>query len=324
MTLRLESHPDLETTAYTIATPGGHSLQAIALRPRETPPRATVVFIPGFGPDRVHLPGNESHFTPSAMAHLARAGFCALRVEKRGLGGSEGTHSQELGFVEEQHDLEAVMVSLDGPVVLFGHSLGALHAPIVAPLVKNLRGLLLYGTGLYTWTEYCDALLRRTANFLDLPPSETEEIIKAQQHFFAQVFHNHLSLDQLRERSPELAPYLHWFGVEKNYIHRRTEQYWREVYQCPIAQPLIACRAPIATVYGESDWLTFAEEHRAIATMVQQTHPGHGVFFSVPAVDHCLYAQPTQHTAFSARGHGRYAPEVIDTVLPWLISVTED
>ncbi len=313
----LESHPGLTVTERRVRAREGHQLRAVTVHP-EGAPLATVLFIAGFSPDPVHLPGRESLFTPRLMADLARAGFAALRVEKRGVGGSEGAHCRDIGFDAEQSDLRAAVRSVEGPLLIFGHSLGAMHAPMVVDAARDLRGMVLWGAGLRTWTEYCDALTRRTVSLMGDDEPHAESVVRAQQRFFARVLFDGWSLDEVMERERDVKGYLGWLGVSGGYVHRRTLEYWRGVYEARLAEPLVRCGAPVLAAWGESDWLSFRDEHEGIARVVNDARPGEGSFIAVPGVDHFLHARPTMQSSFDGEGRGEYTRAAVEALLPWM------
>jgi len=85
-------------------------------------------FVDSLGWERVR-PRLEQHFT-------------VTRIDRRGRGGSGD--SREYAIEREFEDVVAVVNSLDAPVLLFGHSFGAVCALEAAMRTDKLAGLVLY------------------------------------------------------------------------------------------------------------------------------------------------------------------------------------
>jgi pimeloyl-ACP methyl ester carboxylesterase len=68
--------------------------------------------------------------------------FTVYALDRRGRG--ESGDAADYALEREVEDLAAVVDSLDGPTVVFGHSFGATVALAAAPLAGNLRALVLY------------------------------------------------------------------------------------------------------------------------------------------------------------------------------------
>ncbi|MCA9610930.1 MAG: alpha/beta fold hydrolase, partial [Myxococcales bacterium] len=128
--------------------------EAAGLRTLELAPRAgatvELVFLPGLPYESVDHALREGHATARFLADLARTGVASLRIERPGLGDSPGAPCH--GFLDEQR---AYRDALDArprtrPRVLFGHSVGGMHAPMLADLAD---GLIVYGTSARRWSD---------------------------------------------------------------------------------------------------------------------------------------------------------------------------
>jgi alpha-beta hydrolase superfamily lysophospholipase len=86
------------------------------------------------------------------LARLVRAwtddGFVTMRIEKRGIGDSEGDPAD---FAQEIDDVRAAFEDLQkisSDVFVFGHSVGG----IIAPRIEGARGIITYGTTVRAWS----------------------------------------------------------------------------------------------------------------------------------------------------------------------------
>lgn len=136
--------------AYGHIDVGGIRLRTLVTKPSRLPAPG-VLFVQGYSRESVDFAStNVAAFRELVLA-WTRAGFATMRVEKRGVGDSEGVAADfptEVGDV--QHAVDA-FASLEGihrnAIFVFGHSVGGM----IAPLLSSVRGLMVYGTSSARW-----------------------------------------------------------------------------------------------------------------------------------------------------------------------------
>ncbi|HHH30216.1 MAG TPA: alpha/beta fold hydrolase [Polyangiaceae bacterium] len=137
-----------------------------------TPPDAdtAVVFLPGIEWQSVDYALRERCPSAQLLSDLSRLGLATFRVERPGLGDSPGPPCD--GFLDEQAVYRAGLRSLaDDPrftsVVLFGHSVGGMHAPMLADLAD---ALITYGSSARRWSQCLDEGHARQLAMRGMPP----------------------------------------------------------------------------------------------------------------------------------------------------------
>ena len=131
------THPAPAVTEVRIPGPAG-DLAATLQRPAGPGPYPAALLITGSGP----IDRNSDHrriamgATRQLAQALADSGVASLRYDKRGIGGSDGDYLST-GFGDAAADARAALAWLAarpevGPVVVIGHSEGALHAQSLA------------------------------------------------------------------------------------------------------------------------------------------------------------------------------------------------
>jgi len=73
---------------------------------------------------------------------------------------------------------------------------------------------------------------------------------------------------------------------------------------------------PVLTIYGDSDFITDAEDHRRIDSIVNSRKPWAASFSMINHMDHYLVSRPSQQASFDPIGAVRSHPEC--TVDIWL------
>ena len=119
---------------------------------QQNPRFPAVLLIQGGGCGSIDSPFNVGVGQPGLMHTIGSHGFVTMRVEKSGVGDSEGPSCESIGFNEELSGYRAALTALRShPSVdpqrlyLVGISLGGLFAPILASETK-VAGISVYGT----------------------------------------------------------------------------------------------------------------------------------------------------------------------------------
>jgi pimeloyl-ACP methyl ester carboxylesterase len=297
----------------------GARLRVIVTVPEPpTPVVARVLWLPGYRRDSCDWPTTPDDPLRQWIEHVARAGLAVVRVERRGLGDSEGDGDAQ-GFDDERRDLVEGALrcedrTLEGlPWIIYGYSLGGLSAPLVAQTF-DARGVAVWGSGIDTWTEYLDALMRRRMRLLACDERSIERAVRAQQSLYATVHLSGGSVAQALARNPSLIEYARNFGLDpaRDLIDGRSARFWHEVYRCPTASALAALDVPLLALWGECDWLTTEDEHERIARTAK-----HGRYHRIARTDHGYRA--CESAQASLRGEsGPYAPAAAEALISWV------
>jgi pimeloyl-ACP methyl ester carboxylesterase len=199
--------------------------RTIITRPHGEGRFPAIVLLQGIGEDSI-----ESSLTP-LVEGFAGGGFATLRVERRGIGDSEGDASERDPLLEIAAYTKAIARLREEPWVgrigLFGHSLGGMLAPFLA---SRANAIVVYGTSAERWLDCVEASTRRQ---LALRGARAEAIDER----------------AIAERR-SATPYDHA-------LHRLdVARAWRSV----------AC--PTLVLHGEHDWVASEEEARAIVSLV--------------------------------------------------------
>lgn len=167
-------HPRDDGTSYgELAVDGARLRTIVVATPR---PRAVVVVIAGIACESVD-------HAASPFAALARAWAAAdldsFRFDKRGVGDSDGGPCDVTDFATELADARAAVAaaaeyagSRGAPLVVFGHSVGGMIAPLVAG--EHAAAIAVYGTPVMRWLACLVDTTRRQLALRGAPPDEIE------------------------------------------------------------------------------------------------------------------------------------------------------
>ncbi|MFO0613324.1 MAG: alpha/beta hydrolase [Polyangiaceae bacterium] len=329
----LEVHDGCDVV-YDAIEHDGARLRRIVTVPRDArAPRPWMLYVQGHGAASVDAGGTPDRPLAALAAAFARRGVAFVRVERSGMGDSEGPALRELDLTAEASlyasafDATARRPGLDPEgAFLFGHSLGAVIAgALVAERRAHARGMIVYGGGAKTWTEYFDESCRRQWSLAGVPLVDQDSALRKLQRFHALAIVAQLPLEEVRRRMPEIADEPSLFGLdERGGMRGRPLRYWQELEQVPIPAHLAAARIPVLAAWGSSDWLAFRDDHELVAACVNEGAPGRGTFAEIPRADHGFADRASEAGAFGAKDPGTLSEALATTLADWTVSLARE
>ena len=149
----LESIEHSQIEYSSVVTRGGIRLRTIVSVPiNSTKPAPAVMFLPGGGCGSVEQSIHRRTARDSLLNSVARNGFATMRVERSGVGDSEGPPCNSIGYHDELKGYLSGLRALklhpaidSNQIFLLGGSLGGVFAPIVANEI-DVAGIIVHGT----------------------------------------------------------------------------------------------------------------------------------------------------------------------------------
>ncbi len=268
------------------------ALRTIVTAPSGGGPRPAILFVPGIACASI-----DYGLAPDApVAQLLRGwterGLTTLRVERPGLGDSEGPPCAELDARDELACYAAGLAALrEDPAVdrdrifVFGHSVGGMLAPLLCERAGALRGVIVYGTSARRWSRCLrDGIERQLA----LRGSDREEIAAALARFDA---------DPFEER------------------HGRTLAYHEGLEALELGAVWARLATPALVVIGEHDWVVSEEEQRAIGAIARDAE-----VLALEGLDHAFTLHASREASLRALGRGASHPRLADETARWALA----
>jgi pimeloyl-ACP methyl ester carboxylesterase len=290
----------------------GHRLRAIAVIPDGPGPHPVVYYLPGAHWSSEEHPFDPNHPVTALIGALAAAGFASLRVERSGVGDSEGPPCTDVDFQTELEGYRAGLALLDdsswaAPAqrFLFGHSLGGMVAPLLTSS-GPVSGVAVFGT---TFGRFSDSLIgaaRRRPELAGLSGDGLRAHLEPLEEVIRAVVRDGLSPDELYARRPELASIgRRWYGGTQAF--GRTVRFYQQIERLDLAQAWSGVRAPVLVLHGTEDWVTSTEDARQIAD-----HVGSGARQAeLAGVDHFMSTGPPGRPP-------SLSSELVRTLVAWL------
>ena len=349
---------DLAAAASTVTygdviVPEGYRLRTILTRPSASAPpaagtdsastlRPAFLFVQGIYCASLDRPTQPDAVDTRLVHAMAKAGFITMRVDKPGLGDSQGPPCGDINFQTELDGyIAAARALVQTPdvdpdrIYMFGHSMGGVMAPYIVADVP-MRGAAVYGTQARTWLEYSLENVRRQMELSGAPAAEVSAAVLEQSRMLAPLLIDKLTLGQVWVKHPELKP----TGeqaiaamLEPERMASRHVSFYHQLQDRNLADAWATVgkesRTHVLGIYGEYDWVTAQLDHEQIAAIVNANHPKDALVLSqprgtwtvMPKHDHAFTTHANLDGSREAMGRGTWTGELPETVLGWIAQV---
>lgn len=331
---RRESKPlvsiaGLETEYGAVRMSEGIRLRTILTRPRGAVTRLPAIFLTQW------VSCGSLDFTserPSLLRDLAeRSGMVLVRIERRGTGDSEGAPCSALDYdTEVRHYRESLNAIArhewvdPARILIFGSSLGATTAPLVAQ-GRKVAGIAVQGGGALTYLERMIAFdrlyLERSGKYA---PGEIHEEMLRRIRFHAEYLVGAKTPEEVVRAQPDLSGV--WESIRgaaeaPPHYGRPYAWHWQAARQ-DFLEAWTRIEAPVLVVHGEFDQFEPRHGHALIAETLNRLRPGSATFVEVPRADHELDVYATAEDAYAYRKGRPDASLLLEPLLAWAWRVT--
>jgi len=289
---------------------GGSLLRAVSLVPDAPGPHPVVYFLPGAHWASEEYPLDPEHPVPALLGALARAGYGSVRVERSGVGDSQGPPCGRVDFVTELAGYRAGLELVRSAawvdherVFLFGHSLGAMTAPLLAG-VGGVAGVACYAPSAI---PISDALVGAIVRHAELTSNEGAperdraarigeliRLVVASGRTPQEVF---VDRPDLAEIAPD------HFRADSAYF--RIASFYHQLERVDLVSAWQHLGAPALFIHGERDHVCTVEDARRLVALA-----GNG--------SRCVSVTADHHMSDATCGPQRLAPSVFTTLRDWL------
>ena len=291
-------------------------LRSICTHPRKAGKLPAVMFIQGVGCYSVDMPMDTNTVEAQLLGNLTRNGFITYRVDKPGMGDSQGGPCTAVDFEQEAEVYRQALLELrrrndvdTSKIFVIGHSMGGVFAPLLAQDIP-IRGIIAYGTIGANFMEYFANSRRTIAQAYEMSPAETDNYVKLNCECFMPYFSEGVPLDQIAALKPQCRDVVSSMG--------RDAPFWQQLYSKNLPGLWSEYDGNVLAVWGKSDYVSTRQEHQLISDIVNQAHPGRGRFVELDNCDHGMKIATSPQQA--AREHpNQFNPVVVETVKQWLL-----
>jgi uncharacterized protein len=267
---------------------------------------------------------------------LTRNGFAVLRVDDRGVGGSEGKTSEAtsedfagdvlagIDFLKSRNEINRAKIGL------IGHSEGGLIAPIVAGKFDAAFIVLLAGPGIVGEQILYEQgkLINKSAGMTD---DQAQQNLKMQQAIFNIILTETDSVKKIDRLQKTLSNGMYFMltDEQKNAVDnqvRSVNNVWFKFFlQYDPYPALVKLHCPVLALNGEKD-LQVPPKPNLASIEKALTEGGNKNFktMEIPMVNHLFQTCETGAIAEYGQIEETISPVVLDILKDWILEVMKD
>lgn len=316
-----ESYPGVVVLYDSVTDAAGHRLRLILTHPQERAP-LPVIFVAGWlSCDTVEAPAGDRGAAQHVFQALATLpGFATMRLDKAGVGDSEGDCARS-DFNAELEGYRSAFRRLGdyafidkSRIFVFGLSNGAGFAPLVADGAP-VRGYVVVGGWIKTWFEHMLEIERRRLALAGKPAADINALMREEEQLYsAYLLRGEAPADIFRAH-PELRMF--WEG-DPAQQYGRPVAYYQQLQQLNLMAAWAAVKVPLLALHGEYDWIMSRADLEIMVALVNRNSPGSAEFMELPATGHTFEHYPSQQAAYAGEAQP-FDPAIAERVSAWFV-----
>lgn len=301
---------------------GGARLRTITTVPDSPGTHPALMFLQGIRPTSCEFPLEPDHPTLRLVAGWTKGGFVVQRVERSGVGDSDGPSPArtDLGAELDGYDagLEALFARSDvdrNRVFLFGHSFGGMLSPLVA-LERSLAGVIVFGSSSARWHECVVATSRRRLELTRPSDPRLARRLELWEELHALVCRGGRTPADLFGARPDLRE-LRSHDCEGDTLYGRQVALVRELDGLDLRAAWGALGregSRVLALHGEFDWICSSKDAADIAA---DSGP-HAEHREIDRMGHDMLLHGSQQAAFEDPRSGTWDPRLVMDTVAWM------
>lgn len=335
----------LETSNTAIIEYGEFAYQQGYVRtiykaPKDKSPLGTIYFLQGLP---CYSMDNFTAFdkTKQAIDAMVDRGFAVYRMEKADMGDNVNMAPCEtMGFNAELEMYDAGYKNLltlkqvdTGKIILFGHSMGGVTAPLLAAKYQP-KAVVVYGTVFKHWLDYLIEANMIQSSYYGDDTIALRKTIDAAMPYINDYFYTNKTADDIcktAEGTAALELIMSYDPKTKLGASGRAASVHKELNQHDLSVAWAKTNSHVLAIYGECDIAANnASDHQALIDHVNRNHPGKGQFWLAPKTTHTFeeigsmqdfikwQKTPAAYYQYAAT---KFNPKVFDHACNWMKEV---
>jgi pimeloyl-ACP methyl ester carboxylesterase len=300
-----ESYPGVTVQYDALTDAAGHRLRLIVTFPQGANERLPVIFVAGWlSCDTIEAPPGDKGAPQRLFQALAQLpGFATVRLEKPGVGDSEGDCAAT-DFAAELAAYQQAFRTLGSypfadvqRIFVLGLSNGGGFAPLVSQGAP-VRGYVVVGGWIKTWFEHMLEIERRRLALSGVPGAQLDTQMQAVERLYSAYLLQNVPPREILARQPELRPL--WEG-DPEQQYGRPVRYYQQLQQLDLMRAWSQVRVPLLALHGEYDWIMSRADLELMVQLVNENVPGSARFEELPQTGHTLEHYASQADAFAGK-----------------------
>ena len=317
-----EVFKNVEVIHDSVVTEHGHRVRTIMTRPANAQGRLpAMLLVPWLSCNSVEWPLGPSFGVAKVLHGLAeKSGFVLMRVERPGVGDSEGPPCADNDLRTDVAAYRAALQALKKSdfvdadnIFLFGSSLGGALAPIIAR-DEPVRGLIVSGGFTKTWYEHMLEIERTRLALLGRTPAEINEAMRGYSEFYSMYLNWKLTPAEVIRQRPHLGKL---WDDEPERQYGRPAAFYHQVQELNVEAAWEQISAPVLVIYGEYDWIMSRDDHELVVQIVNRRRPATARLVIAPKTSHSLDVYESMEKAFKEEG-SKFDDGLVTLMIDWL------
>lgn len=296
----------------------GQRLRVLWTLPETGGPHPVVWLLPGASWLSEEFPTTPWYPTRKLVELLTAAGFATLRLERSGIGDSEGPPCTELDLRDELDFfrlgfgcVEREPRILRERLFLFGRSLGGMLTALVGTGAQ-IAGAAVWGTSSDRWH---DGLLGSTLRQYRLLGTSAPQLARLEQRLSelqTLVYRQGLTPEEAYARRPDLADVLPSVYAG-GYVYGRLARYFQQLEAHDLRAAFAAIDAPLLALHGSCDWMSAPSDLQTIAQVARR-----GEYVEIDGLDHLMHRRESLEAAFAQPFGGEFSNAAGEVLLDFM------
>jgi pimeloyl-ACP methyl ester carboxylesterase len=313
-----EQATDVKVDYRSVAAGDGTLRRAIVTSPRQEGKFPAVLYLTGIGcfsQESLDVSTTEAKL----LYGLTRRGFVTMRVEKSGIGDSEGPpcDSPAADLNGEVSSYRAALRALrqlpsvdPENVFVMGLSIGGVEAPLVASQ-ERVKGLVVVNTVAKPLIEYLLEIRRKQMALRHEPFDAIDRAMRLDELCNHRLLIEKQSVDHIVS---EIA------ACREHIEYPAPSSFMQQWAALDIAGLWKEIATPVLIVYGTSDFIAGVDDQPYLAAMIDSFHPGQATLQPIPGMDHYLTKAVSMEASMAGkRGvSGEFEPAALEAIGNWI------
>ena len=289
----------------------GERLRTFITRPNNATGKVPAIFFVGWlSCDSMEYPDADTKdgFGILLRRLIEQSGYATLRMDKHGVGDSEGDCGKA-DFAEELSGYQSAfeeMLKYDfinpAKIFLIGLSNGGGTSPLV-PRQHPVRGYIAASSWGRTWYEHMLELERRRLTKDGKSPAEVNAAINAFVEFYTLYLIKGMTPGQVIAQHPKWKSL--WYDSPDGQ-YGRPAAFYQQLQALNLGEIWQKVNEPVLIIHGAADNIMSRADSEALGQIVNRVHPGHARYLEVDDMTH----------GFTVRD--KFCEELIPTILTWM------
>ena len=317
-----EKHEGVDTIYTQITNDYGIRQRVIITRPENVlAPQAAILLLQGLSCSSIEInPDRINPWTRLIREIVTKSNKVVLRVEKPGLGDSEGNCSQtdfntELNGYHTAAELLKSLPYVDpNRIVVYGNSMGSALAPHFANRF-GFTAVISDGTYVKTWYEHMLEIERRILAFKGF---SQQQISQKMNQSYIPLYHGMLIKRQSYQAVINDYPAIaadNYHGPE--HMYGRPMQFYQQLQRFDVAGEWEQLQVPARIRWGTKDWIMSEADNDLIIEILKAAgHEDHELY-KHPNMDHWQSLHTSAKDSFEGKP-GQWDEAISGVILNWL------